>query len=127
MPVHLAKAVWTYSNRHSEHDIMAQVTLTGPITGLRGTLSKKSGYYFRIVNGKTYLYKKSQKPTPKKAKVPTQVQKTQQELFRQATAMSIEIMKTEHLLSVYTKEWKAQKRYKSLHGYIFADCYNRIR
>ena len=38
--------------------IMAKVEFIWPIAGVRGSLSKQSEVYFRVMNGKTFLCRK---------------------------------------------------------------------
>jgi hypothetical protein len=101
---------------------MAEVKFSSPVCGLRGTFSKESGVYYKMVNGRTFVCRKG---VTRKAKV-TAEQKTYMEKFRSAAAMCNEIMRTEELRKMYQKKWRSQSKYKTLRGYVFAVMYRGI-
>ena len=109
---------------------MAEVKFTGPVTGLKGALSKSSGMYFRMVNGKTYLCRKGQCASKKAANSSAQKtadrQQINKERFRKANALCNEIMHTEQLKEWYSKKWRMQKKYPTLRGYVMAKMYQEI-
>ena len=109
---------------------MAEVKFNSPIEGLKGMLSKDREMYFRMVNGKTYLCRKSVKKVRSdgekvKPKV-TERQSLNRERFKKALAMCNEIMQSEVWLSIYRKRWKSQHKYATLRGYVSAKCYESL-
>ena len=109
---------------------MAEVKFNSPIEGLKGMLSKDSEMYFRMVNGKTYLCRKSVKKVRRegvgsKQRV-TEQQRINRERFKKALAMCNEIMHSELWLSEYRKRWKSQHKYATLRGYVSAKCYESL-
>ena len=106
---------------------MARVELNDLIANVRGSLSKESGLCFRVINGKTYMSRKPgweergigkwKKPVRKPQ---TKQQLTQQERFKQAHEMCKAIFGCDGLRKAYEAQWKSQKKYVTLRGYVFA-------
>jgi len=113
---------------------MARVELNDLLANVRGSLSKESGMCFRVINGKTYMYRKPgweergvgkwKKPARKPV---TKPQQTQQERFKQAQEMCHAILGCAGLRNVYEAQWKTQKKYVTLRGYVFAKMMQKIK
>lgn len=95
---------------------MAKVILDeGLIQGISGSLSKGSGYYFRVQNGKTYLCK-CKKQCNKRVSA---LQQKQRDRFGKANKVAKEIMRSTSVLCAYFEgRFNTQKKYKTLRGYI---------
>lgn len=115
---------------------MAIVTFSGPIQYMVGSISKDSPYYYRRTpSGKIAVCKKAGYRAPKepeltaeqiaeiKKKAATAEQKKRRERFARALKMVQEIMATTHLKAVYQAQWRKQKKYATLRGYIMAQLY----
>ena len=113
---------------------MARVELSGPIASMRGTLSKESGLCFRVINGKTYAFRKPgwqgeelhglRRPVPRPA---TKKQMSQQEVFKQSQEMTKAVMGCAGLRRVYEAQWKRQKKYVTLRGYVSAEMIRTLK
>ena len=103
---------------------MAVIRFNGMIASISGSIGKDSKTYFRTQNGKTYLCKK-----PKRSAVRS-ISKTEEDnraCFKQAQKMVKEIYQLPALLAHYSAGYARQKKYRTLRGYIFAQCYQLIR
>jgi len=101
---------------------MAKVELLGPLASMSGMISKESEVYFRTCRGKTYLCKRpvpAAKVKGQKNKL-TDAQQSHQEVFRQAMEMTQDIMKSANLRRVYETQWRRQKKYVTLRGFVSA-------
>lgn len=93
---------------------MAKIDYQDPIKAVHGKLSKESDVVYKELNGTTYASKFT-----KSNKEPTAAQIAQQEKFKQATAKVAEIMQDIDKLTPYREEWRKQKKYTTLRGFIF--------
>ena len=112
---------------------MARVELNDLVQSVRGSLSKESDVCFRVINGKTYMFRKPgrepdgggrvrrvAKPMSKSA---MERKIALQQRFKEAQEMKRGIMSCAALRRVYERQWRKQKKYPTLAGYIFAKCY----
>lgn len=113
---------------------MARVELNDLIANVRGSLSKESGLCFQVRNGKTIVSRKAGweersngRYVKRPAKPLTKPQKSQQERFKQAQEMCKAIMDCAGLRSVYEEQWKRQKKYVTLRGYVSARMMEMIK
>jgi len=118
---------------------MAQVILNDMIREIHGSLSKDSAYYYRRTpSGKTIVCMKPgcraprvPEPTPEqiaeqRQKAITEAQRQRRERFARVQQVASEIMATQHLRSVYMLQWRKQKKYPTLRGYIVAQMYELV-
>ena len=112
---------------------MARVELNGLIASLRGSLSKESDVYFRVINGKTYMFRKPgrepgggncvRRVTKPISKSAMERKIALQQRFKETQEMARGVMRCEALKRVYERQWRQQTKYKTLFGYIFSKCY----
>ena len=104
-----------------------QVTLSGPVQSIRGTLDKESGAYFTTRNGKTFLcFRRQSKRTASKA-LPVTTDTIRQskiilhrQRFKKAQSLTSEIMAAPNLKQLCESLWRNQTKYATLRGFIFA-------
>ena len=108
---------------------MAKVTLSAPIESIRGKLGKDSGLCFMVRGGNTYMYRRMPGKMPKRIPVreeQSNAMQQRQALFKQAQAITQEIMRGTAQKALYEATWKKQKRYVTLRGYVFAQIYANL-
>lgn len=98
-----------------------KVTFFGPIEALRGSLSKDSEFYYKVQNGKTIVAHKPRR-TPKSIAASTSSAAiTRQQRFALINRIAAEVLHTEALREQYLQQFRKQKQYATLRGYI-AHC-----
>lgn len=100
---------------------MARVSICPEfVQAIHGSVSSKSKYYFKTINGKIHLCKKPQQSN----KPQTSKQQNHLEKFKMAVAM-VQKLLAEPMTKAYfqaqweNKDWK--KRYHTLRGWLIAE------
>lgn len=95
-----------------------RIEFDGPIAVLRGSLSKSSEYYYKVQNGKNIMARKPRRTKKSEAYKQSAKAKSSQEHFKQLSLMAQEVLHTNLLRARYEREWKKQKKYSTLRGYV---------
>ena len=95
---------------------MSQIKLEAPFTSFRGKICKHSDIIFKEMYGETFT---SQICNPR-TKPFSEAELARQEKFRQASAATKTALADPSTRAPYEAEFKEQKKYKTLYGYIFA-------
>lgn len=93
-----------------------KVILSDLISSLSGTID---GITYVTRNGKTFAYKR--RPTQPRKHLPQAI--AAQNRFALVQKQTTEILHSTFLKAKYEAEWKKQKRYPTLRGYIFHCLY----
>ncbi len=103
---------------------MAKVEFEEDIIAFRGRGCKqhKNGRIFvKRANGTTYYYH-----LHNPCKTQTAAQKAQVEKFKQATAATLAAMADVEQIAAYAQEFKKQRKYSTLRGFIFAQEHAKL-
>ncbi len=95
---------------------MSKIKLEAPFRQFRGKICKHSDIIFKEMYGETFT---SQICNPR-TKPFSEAELARQEKFRQASAATKIAMADTSTRAPYEAEFKEQKKYKTLYGYIFA-------
>ena len=95
---------------------MSQIKLEAPFTSFRGKICKHSDIIFKEMYGSQFT---SQICNPR-TKPYSQAELDRQEKFRQAATATKTALNDPSTRATYEAEFKEQKKYKTLYGYVFA-------
>lgn len=95
---------------------MSKIKLEAPFRQFRGKICKHSDIIFKEMYGETFT---SQICNPR-TKPFSEAELARQEKFRQAAAATKTVLADPTTCAPYEAEFKEQKKYKTLYGYIFA-------
>ena len=95
---------------------MSKIKLEAPFRQFRGKICKHSDIIFKEMYGETFT---SQICNPR-TKPYSQAELDRQDLFRQASVATKTALADPSTRATYEAEFKAQTKYKSLHGYMMA-------
>ena len=95
---------------------MSKIKLEAPFRQFRGKICKHSDIIFKEMYGETFT---SQICNPR-TKPFSEAELARQKKFRQAAAATKTVLADTSTRAPYEAEFKEQKKYKTLYGYIFA-------
>lgn len=103
---------------------MSNVKYLDPIAHISGKICRHSEVIFahRKASGKNYTTKICNPRTS----APSALESQMRNKFSQATAATLLAMQDAQQLRAYTTAFKAQKKYTTLRGYIFAQEYAKL-
>lgn len=94
---------------------MAKIEYQEPIKAVHGKISKDSEIIYKERNGTLYTQKATEVTSE-----PTAAQVAQRQKFKEASAQTNEIMTDIDKIEPYRQQFRNQKKYKTLRGFIFS-------